>query len=268
MAEIAKSTAVGVSLATALPPNSCKIGPELTAGERLYAGDACYIAANGLVMRALESQANAAAAINDVQSMVITNNPGSGTYLLFYPSGQILQPGTEPNEEPAYTPPLAYNSNAAAIQAALQALSTVGSGNLLVTGTYPNFTITGAGAFAGQQLDLVGADPTLMLPANTGGPAPEITITKVTEGQPAGTGVEQGSSRVRGFAMINVGPGQPVTLYTNVLLGYSDQLLVPGTDYYLSGITPGGLTDTAVLSGQRPIAFSLDNTRVYVRASQ
>lgn len=77
----------------------------------------------------------------------------------------------------ARTTALAYNATPAAVQTALQALSTVGAGNMLVTGTAAALVITAAGALVGQNL------PNFEMPAAgmllTGGTA---TLTVATPG--------------------------------------------------------------------------------------
>ena len=261
MAEILRSTNVGASLATALPSNNHKIGPDLTAGETLNPGDACYILPNTLVMRSIESQVNAAAAVTDVQNMNINGTPSGGTYELQYGS-QNTSAGT--SAPPPITAPIVYNANAATIQAALAAVAGIPA--VTVSGTFPSFTFTAN--TTGVDLDQFIADPSLLTPPSTAGAAPPtITINHTTIGQPAGTGVEGLSSRVRGFCTIRTLAGQPVTLFDAVIFGYSDQLLTPGADLFLSGVIPGGLSDTSTLAGQKAVAFAIDNTRVYFMAN-
>lgn len=65
--------------------------------------------------------ANGNPAINEVQELVLTNSPIGGTFKLTFGADT--------------TTALAYNATAAQIQSALQALGTVGSGNVTVTGT-------------------------------------------------------------------------------------------------------------------------------------
>lgn len=59
MALIAKSGTP--SLASVLPPQSCIVGSGLKTGEDIAAGDVCYIAADGTVMRSNGTADNAAA---------------------------------------------------------------------------------------------------------------------------------------------------------------------------------------------------------------
>lgn len=61
MAAIAKSGTP--SLASTLPPQSQQIAGNIRAGEALGAGDACYIASTGLVMKSTGAAANAAAKV-------------------------------------------------------------------------------------------------------------------------------------------------------------------------------------------------------------
>lgn len=77
----------------------------------------------------------------------------------------------------AETSAVAGNAAAAAWQTALQALSTVGPGNILVTGSAGGpYTATGAGAFAGIELELI-EKGTLV-----GGTAPDVVIARSTAG--------------------------------------------------------------------------------------
>lgn len=61
MAAIAKSGTP--SLCSSLPPQSQQLAGNLRAGEALAAGDACYIASTGLVMKSTGAAANAAAKV-------------------------------------------------------------------------------------------------------------------------------------------------------------------------------------------------------------
>lgn len=77
---------------------------------------------------------------------------------------------------PATTTALAYNANAAAIQAALVALTNVGAGNATVTGASTPFTLAFVGALAGHVV-AVTADATSL----TGG-ASTATVTETGAG--------------------------------------------------------------------------------------
>lgn len=104
-----------------------------------------------------------AAGVAEVQTMTITGTPTGGTYKLAFKGAE--------------TSALAYNANAAAIQTALQALGTIGSGNVLVTGSGP-FTLTFASTLGTDNQPLV----VLVNNSLTGGTSPTITITQTTRG--------------------------------------------------------------------------------------
>lgn len=104
------------------------------------------------------------AAVNEVQS-IPSSGASAGTFTLSYKG--------------ATTAPITFSATAAAVQTALQALSTVGSGNMTVTGGPANTTalvITGAGTLAGQPLDLIVVDKTGLTGAGT------MTVTRTTAG--------------------------------------------------------------------------------------
>lgn len=61
MAEITKPATS--SMCTDTPPNNCKLGDGLLAGEAIAVGDACYIKSDGLVWLATGAAANAAARV-------------------------------------------------------------------------------------------------------------------------------------------------------------------------------------------------------------
>ena len=84
---------------------------------------------------------------NEVQTLTIDNVSG-GTFTLTF-GGQT-------------TAARAYNVATATLQTALQGLSSVGAGNLLVTGAYPTYTLTFAGALANTNVALVTGDSSLL----------------------------------------------------------------------------------------------------------
>lgn len=100
---------------------------------------------------------------NEVQTLTVTGTPTGGTYKLGF-DGET-------------TAALAFNANAAAIQAALLALPGVGATDLAVTGSGP-FTVTYGGARAGQDVPKI----TLEENALTGGSTPSVTVATTTPG--------------------------------------------------------------------------------------
>lgn len=105
------------------------------------------------------------AARNEVHTLTLGTATG-GTYALLFPDGQI-------------TGAIAFDANAAAIQAALQAV--LGTGSVVVTGTGP-FVLTFSGTeYKNRELSLP-----QIVSAVTGGTAP--TIAQTTTGSAAAVG--------------------------------------------------------------------------------
>lgn len=100
---------------------------------------------------------------NEVQSIAITGVPTGGSYTLTF-DGQT-------------TAPIAYNANAAAIEAALVALSNLGATDVDVTGTGP-YVCTFGGSKAGVNVPQMTADDSGL----TGGTSPEVTVTTTVQG--------------------------------------------------------------------------------------
>ena len=101
--------------------------------------------------------------VNEVQTLAITGSPAGGSYTLTF-SGQTT--GT-----------IAYNAVNSAIQTALEGLSNVAPGDIVVTGTSPSFTLTFGGNLAGQDVPQTTATASF-----TGGSSPGITMATTTNG--------------------------------------------------------------------------------------
>jgi hypothetical protein len=105
------------------------------------------------------------AAVNEVQTVTISGSPTGGTFTLRFNG--------------ATTSAIAYNAASSAVQTALQALSTIGTGNATVSGSAGGpYTVTFAGTLAGMNVPLMVGDGALL----TGGSAPAATVTIATEG--------------------------------------------------------------------------------------
>jgi hypothetical protein len=100
---------------------------------------------------------------NEVQTVTITGAPTGGTFTLTY-SGQT-------------TAGIAYNATAAAVKAALEALSNIAAGDVTVTGTGP-YTVTFVKNLAGKDVAAMTASGTGL----TGGTTPSATIATSTAG--------------------------------------------------------------------------------------
>lgn len=101
---------------------------------------------------------------DEQQTLTITGTPTGGTWTATY-AGQT-------------TSAIAYNASAAAVQAALEALSTVGEGNVTVTGSAGGpYTVTFAG-------DLANTNVAQMTTADSlsGGTDPAVAVATTTAG--------------------------------------------------------------------------------------
>lgn len=115
---------------------------------------------------------------NEKQRLTIAAGGGNYTLSFFNPAGSVAQT----------TAPVAFNGNAASVQAALQALPNIGAGNVTVTGGPGNktgafpYTITFAGTLGSKNLEQLSVDPTNLTEP---GPTP-AAVTTVTEGHAEG----------------------------------------------------------------------------------
>ncbi|PQO45870.1 hypothetical protein [Blastopirellula marina] len=89
-------------------------------------------------------QNGSATGTDERQVVSLLGSPSGGTFTLTY-SGQT-------------TTAIAYNANAATVQAALEALANIGSGDVVVSGTAPIWSIDFAGALAAQDVPLITGD--------------------------------------------------------------------------------------------------------------
>lgn len=101
---------------------------------------------------------------NEVQTITITGSPTGGTFKLRY-EGQI-------------TNTIAHNANSATVTTELAALSNIGSGNIVVTGTNPNFSAMFTVALSDTPLALIELDTNSL----TGGTTPSVAIARTQAG--------------------------------------------------------------------------------------
>lgn len=103
--------------------------------------------------------------INAVQTLTQTGTPAGGTFKLRYKGAE--------------TTALAYNLTGATMTTALEALTTIGAGNVVVTGAASGpWVATFQGALAGMEVLLI----ELSLNSLTGGTAPTVTPVMTTKG--------------------------------------------------------------------------------------
>jgi hypothetical protein len=104
---------------------------------------------------------------SEVQTVTIANTPTSGTWTLSYRN--------------VTTSSLAYNITTSALTTALEALSTVGTGGVTITGTPgASYVITFAGALANQNVPMLVADPGTLAGA---GATPTVSVVETTPGK-------------------------------------------------------------------------------------
>jgi hypothetical protein len=160
----------------------------------------------------------------EVQSVTVTGAPTGGTFTLTW-SGQT-------------TAAIAYNATAAAVQAALQALSNIGAGNVTVTGANGGpYSVTFTGTLANADV----AQMTASGAGLTGGTSPGVTVATTTAGG-ADTGSD-GRQVAAGFLMAMVDVSRGSAKYGAALLehGFVVEAKLPAQ----SGIDPNAKTDLA-----------------------
>jgi hypothetical protein len=102
---------------------------------------------------------------NEVQTVTISGTPAGGTFTLTF-GGQT-------------TAGIAFNAPATAVKSALAALTTIGTGNVDVTGsTGGPYSVTFQGTFAGVDV----AQMTASGAGLTGGSSPSVAVTTATQG--------------------------------------------------------------------------------------
>lgn len=109
----------------------------------------------------------AVTATSEVQTITITGAPTGGTFTLSF-KGYT-------------TTPIAFNATAAVVDTALEALASIGTGGVTVTGgpgPATPYVVTFAGQLAGQSLPLITANSA----GFTGGTTPTTAVTRTTPG--------------------------------------------------------------------------------------
>ena len=125
-----------------------------------------WFAGTGTAMPTNATSALSSTQASEVQTVTITGTPTGGTFTLSF-RGQT-------------TSALAYNATSGTVTTALEALSTIGAGNVTLTGgpgPGTPYVVTFASALANQSVDTIVA-----VGAFTGGTAPAIAVVKTTPG--------------------------------------------------------------------------------------
>ncbi|MBX3081718.1 MAG: hypothetical protein KF716_08780 [Anaerolineae bacterium] len=102
--------------------------------------------------------------VTSVQTITLSGSPTGGTFTLTF-RGET-------------TTGIAHDANAAAVQSALQALSSIGSGNATVSGSGP-YVVTFAGDLAEQAVELLIANGSSL----SGGSSPSVSVVMTTPGE-------------------------------------------------------------------------------------
>ena len=216
----------------------------------------CWFADTATTLPTDATTALSTTAATEVQTITLSGSPTGGTFTLSF-QGQT-------------TAGLAYNVAAAAVQTALQGLSTIGSGNATVTGTGP-WVVTFAGSLADQGVDLIVANGSGL----TGGTAPSIAVARTTAGKTgfkspglisedgAAQDVKENSKEVRAYGLSTpvrkIVTSSDVTMKTTML----ETNPVSAAVYHrmsLNGITVtgGAFTTTEGTFRSRRYAFVVD----------
>ena len=133
------------------------------------------------------------AGATEVQTVTITGAPTGGTFTLTF--------------QGSTTAAIAFDAAASVVQSALEALSNVAAGDIIVTGANGGpFTLTFGGVNVGQDVDELTSTPSL-----TGGTTPSVTHATTTAG---GSALGDGSDLLAGFIReaVNVKTSLNVTL--------------------------------------------------------
>jgi hypothetical protein len=190
-------------------------------------------------------------AVNEVQTITITGTPTGGTFKLGF-GDQV-------------TAAIAYNATAAAVQAALEAHSNIGTGNVTGGGgALPGTAVTATfvGALAGRNVPML----VVVSPALTGGTAPAVAITETTAGKQSGgfwknydNGASDGSEVARGLLRYPCETNPDGTVKSLSPDGFGGPtgafVFTSGGDYLtseLTGIDAAGVTDLGRIVGGIP----------------
>jgi hypothetical protein len=186
-----------------------------------------------------QSSAHQSAGFNERQRVVL--NASAGQFTLTF-EGQS-------------TPDLAFNAPIASVQAALEGLSTVGSGNVSVSQSPTHYLVTFTGALANTDVEaLSAASGTTPLTLNEGTEFGSVTVTNVIKGGYA-NGAKHVSQLLSGLS--------PETTYHFRLVAESGSTMVKGPDGQFTTAAP----EPPCTNSGMPGTGSLPDCRAYEMVS-
>lgn len=139
----------------------------------------------------------AATGTNDVQTISITGTPTGGSFSVTF--GGVTSAA------------IAYNSTAAQVQAILQAMPSIGTGNMICTGgPFPGTAVvcTAAGNLAGKKLAVFTTTDSF-----TGGTSPASSVAHTTSGQSTGVAYQHDAFIIAFRRFKEIMPGTGVLSY-------------------------------------------------------
>jgi hypothetical protein len=158
------------------------------------------IAAPGITITTLEAGGSG---IPDVQKIALDATTHGGTFTLTFSAHSTVA--------------LPYNISAANLQAALESLSSIGPGNIVITGAFPEFVATFQGTLTGTQPAITASSAGLIGPVGVEG---DLALSTA--------GIEQllsGEASVSTFLEISAQiSGAPVTLLQTTVTLLNDQI--------------------------------------------
>lgn len=163
---------------------------------------------------------------SEVQTVTVTGSPTGGTYTLTW-SGQT-------------TAGIPYNASAAQVKAALEALSNIEPGDVLVSGG-PHPATPVIVTFAGRYLGDDQTQMTASAAALTGGTSPAVTVATTTAG--GGATASDGTEVLQGFLATEsmFAPGSTKTSGALLWFGevFADKCPIPFDPSDVASVAPG-----------------------------
>lgn len=185
---------------------------------------------------------------SEVQTITITGSPTGGTFSLTF-LGQTASG-------------IAYNAAGSAVQTALQALTSIGSGNATVSGSGP-YVVTFAGALGKQDVPMIIAAGSF-----TGGSSPAIAVVETTKGVVPATVAAYGTFELMQGHLTKILEGTTATAFASLVeLAGSLKSYTQTTSRNLARRAYGGSTDIASRYGFKDMSTGTVEAKVAVSAN-